>query len=245
MFDNLAVIILAAGQGKRMHSDMAKVLHEVKGRPMLHYVMDAAYDMTDNDSVVIVVGHQHRAVKEKAKERGLARFALQHRQNGTGDAVMAGMAALPVNTQRVLILCGDVPLISSQTLTAFIENHLENQAQVSVLGVRQDNPYGYGRIVLDEDGQPLGIVEEADADDAQKQIDIVNSGIYVIEAGALYTILPMIENNNAQGEVYLTDVIAIARDIGYKSCLFIGPSAREVLGVNTAEELEYVESLLA
>lgn len=243
MFDNLTVMILAAGQGKRMQSDKAKVLHEINGKPMLFYVMDTARGVA-GDNLVVVVGHQHKLVRETALQNGPAKFALQHRQNGTGDAVMAGMAALPDNAQRVLVLYGDTPLVSVATLTSFVENHLAQKAQVSVLGVHQENPYGYGRIVQDADGQPLGIVEEADADEAQKAINIVNSGIYCIEAGALYHTLPMIENNNAQGEVYLTDIIAIARELGYNTAMYLSADAQEVLGVNTLEELQRVESLL-
>lgn len=243
MFDNLAVMILAAGQGKRMQSDKAKVLHEINGRPMLHYVMDAARAIA-GDNIVVVVGHQHKVVREAAMQNGPARFALQHRQNGTGDAVMVGMAALPDNAQRIVILCGDVPLISPETLTAFVENHLANQAHVSVLGVRQENPFGYGRIVQDENGALLGIVEEADADEAQKAINIVNSGIYCVEAGALYHALPLIESDNAQNEVYLTDIIAVARAMEYKTVAYLSENAQEVLGVNTADELKYVASLL-
>lgn len=243
MFDNLTVMILAAGQGKRMQSDKAKVLHTINGQPMLFYVMDTARSVA-GDNLIVVVGHQHKTVREIALQNGPARFALQHRQNGTGDAVLAGMAALSDTTQRVVILCGDVPLISMATLQAFVTNHLEQKAHVSVLGVRQENPYGYGRIVLDNDGLPLGIVEEADADAGQKAIEIVNSGIYCIEVGALYHALPLIENHNAQKEVYLTDIIAIARELGYKTAMYLGADAREVLGVNTAIELKMVESLL-
>lgn len=243
MFDNLTVIILAAGQGKRMQSDKAKVLHEINGKPMLFYVMDTARGVA-GDNLVVVVGHQHKLVRETALQNGPARFALQHRQNGTGDAVMAGMAALADNTQRVLVLCGDVPLISTAMLTSFIENHLAQKAQISVLGVCQENPYGYGRIVLDADGQPLGIVEEADADESQKAINIINSGIYCIETGALYHVLPMIENNNAQGEVYLTDIMAIGRELGYKTAMYLSENGHEVLGVNTLDELRRVEDLL-
>lgn len=243
MFDNLTVMILAAGQGKRMQSDKAKVLHEINGRPMLHYVMDTARAIA-GDNVVVVVGHQHKIVREAALKNGQARFALQHRQNGTGDAVMVGMAALPDNVQRVVILCGDVPLISAATLTAFVENHLSQKAQVSVLGVHQENPHGYGRIVQDEAGELLGIVEEADADAEQKSINFVNSGIYCVEAGVLYSTLPLIENNNAQNEVYLTDIVAVARDMGYKTTAYLGQNAQEVLGVNTVQELERVAGLL-
>lgn len=236
-------MILAAGQGKRMQSDKAKVLHAINGRPMLFYVMDAARGVA-GDNLIVVVGHQHKEVRETALQNGSAWFALQHRQSGTGDAVLAGMAALPDATQRVVILCGDVPLISVATLKAFVAHHLEQKAQVSVLGVRQENPDGYGRIVQDSEGLPLGIVEEADADAQQKAIEIVNSGIYCIEVGALYHTLPLIENHNAQKEVYLTDVIAIARELGYKTAMYLSDDAREVLGVNTAIELKMVESLL-
>ena len=243
MFDNLTVIILAAGQGKRMLSDKAKVLHEIKNKPMLFYVMGAARIIA-GDNLVVVVGHQHKIVRETALLNGPAKFALQHRQNGTGDAVMVGMAALSENTQRVLILCGDVPLISAATLTAFVENHLAQNAKVSVLGVYHENPYGYGRIIQDDDGQPIGIVEEADADEEQKAIKIVNSGIYCIETSVLYHALPMIENNNAQNEVYLTDIIAISRDMGYETAMFVSKNACEVLGINTVDELKRVESML-
>lgn len=243
MFENLTVMILAAGQGKRMQSDKAKVLHTINGRPMLFYVMDVARGVA-GDNLIVVVGHQHKAVREAALQNGPARFALQHRQNGTGDAVLVGMAALPDTTQRVVILSGDVPLISLETLQAFVANHLAQKAHVSVLGVRQENPYGYGRIVLENDGQPLGIVEEADADAGQKAIDIVNSGIYCIEVGVLYHALPLIESNNVQNEVYLTDIIAITRELGYKTAMYLSADAREVLGVNTAIELKMVESLL-
>lgn len=243
MFENLTVMILAAGHGKRMQSDKAKVLHAINGRPMLFYVMDAARGVA-GDNLIVVVGHQHKTVRETALQNGAAWFALQHRQSGTGDAVLAGMAALPDKTQRVLILCGDIPLISVATLQAFVTSHLAQKAHVSVLGVCQENPYGYGRIVLDNDGLPLGIVEEADADARQKAIKIVNSGIYCVEVGALYHVLPLIENHNAQNEVYLTDIVAIARELGYKTAMYLNADAREVLGVNTAIELKMVESLL-
>lgn len=243
MFDNLTVMILAAGQGKRMRSDKAKVLHEINGKPMLHYVMTTARKIA-GDNVVVVVGHQHKVVRETALQNGPARFALQHRQNGTGDAVMAGMAALPDTARRVVILCGDVPLVSAETLMDFVNSHLAAKAQISVLGVRQENPYGYGRIVLDDDGMPLGIVEEADASAEQKAINIINSGIYCVEAAALYGILPLIESNNAQNEVYLTDIVAIARDMGYSTSIYLGNNPQEVLGVNTVDELKQVENLL-
>ena len=242
-FQNIAVVILAAGLGTRMKSQKAKVLHEVLDRPMIHYVVDVAARIADED-VILVVGHQADRVRKIVSARTKTQFAHQAQQLGTGHAVQCALPRVPVHCDHVVILCGDVPLIKVDTLKDFVINHLDNGRTISVLAVRMDDPTGYGRILMDAENHVTGIVEEADASEAQRRIDIINTGIYCVKFDFLDHALRKIDTDNAQGELYLTDIISIGhgenKTVG--AVVFEDPS--EFLGVNSKTDLAAVEKIM-
>ena len=243
MFENIAVVILAAGMGKRMHSKKAKVLHEINGRPMALYVIGTAQKIVGGNTVV-VVGHQAEEVRAVVARKTDAIFAYQKEQLGTGHAVLCALPHIPTHCQHVVILCGDVPLIQPGTIMRLIEGHLSAGRDVSLLTVEMDNPRGYGRVLLDKNDRLCGIVEEADANAVQKRLKIINSGIYCVKKDFLLDALPQLKSENAQGEFYLTDIIGI----GYRNNLAMGVNVGgdylEVMGVNSTQDLINVENIM-
>lgn len=212
-----AVIILAAGSGTRMKSDTPKMLHRVCGRTMLGHALHAAAGISP-DAIVVVVGHQREqvsaAVAELADELGVpVSTAVQEQQNGTGDAVAAGMTGLPEGFEgTVLVTTSDIPLLDAQTLNEVVTRHaMRPRAAVTVLTSTAPDPTGYGRIVRNDDGEVLRIVEHKDASDDEKAITEVNSGIYAFDGRVLRDKLGQLGTDNSQGELYLTDVIQLAR----------------------------------
>ncbi|MCU0592048.1 MAG: NTP transferase domain-containing protein [Desulfobacterales bacterium] len=240
---DLAVIILAAGLGKRMKSNRAKVLHEVLGKPMVVYVVEAAIPVAGK-AVIVVVGNQAEEVKRELECRAEVMFAYQDRQLGTGHAVRCALPHLPSRCEDVMVLCGDVPLITTATLSALVAEHVNSSRDVTLLAVDLDQPYGYGRVLFAPDGLVAGIVEEADATQEQRAIRTINSGIYCINRRFLEDALPRLTNKNAQGEFYLTDIVRI----GYESGRNIGAAwalnPNEILGINTPQDLARMEELL-
>lgn len=240
---SLAVIILAAGLGKRMKSNRAKVLHEVLEKPMVVYVVEAAIPIAGK-AVVVVVGNQAEEVRRAVACRAEVMFALQDQQLGTGHAVKCALPHLPSMCEDVMVLCGDVPLITTETLKALAVEHIQSKRDITLLAVDLDHPHGYGRILLSSDGHVLGIVEEADASPEQRAIRTINSGIYCINRAFLEEALPRLTNANAQGEYYLTDIVRI----GYESGRNVGAAwaidPNEILGVNTPQDLARVEEIL-
>ena len=241
--NNVAVIILAAGMGTRMKSRKAKVLHMILGRPMIMYVVEAARRVVGND-VILVIGNQAEKVRKVVSKTGELIFVFQEKQNGTGHAVLCAIPSLPDHIEEVIILCGDVPLITSNTITNLLHDHIKAKRDISILAVKIDNPRGYGRIVLDNENQVIGIVEEADAIEEQKEIKIINTGIYCAKKEFLLDSLPKVKSNNAQDEVYLTDII----EIGYKEKkvvgLLVSSDYDEVIGVNSRQDLIKVETIM-
>ena len=212
-----AVIVLAAGAGTRMKSATPKMLHRVCGRSMLGHALHAAAGI-DPDVVVVVVGHDRQkvadAVTELAPELGVPVItAVQEQQNGTGDAVAAGLTGLPADFDgTVLVTTSDVPLLDSDTLAGVVARHdMHPRAAVTVLTSTAEDPTGYGRIVRNADGEVLRIVEHKDATDAEREIDEVNSGVYAFDATVLRDSLGKLGTDNSQGEMYLTDVVQLAR----------------------------------
>ncbi|MDJ0784344.1 MAG: NTP transferase domain-containing protein [Desulfosarcinaceae bacterium] len=238
-----AVVILAAGLGTRMKSNMAKVLHEIHGRPMIHYVVATARKIAP-EGVIVVVGHQADRVEAAVRTDHTARFALQAEQLGTGHAVRCAMSALPHDATDVIILCGDVPLIRPETLQRLWEDHTGSARTLTVLGVEMGDPKGYGRLLLDKQGAFTGIVEEADASEAQKSVRLVNSGIYCVERSFLGQALGEVSADNAQGEYYLTDIVGIGHDRGLAMGVLKGSDPSEVIGVNSPEELKIVTDIM-
>ncbi len=240
-----SVIILAAGLGKRMKSDMAKVLHEIHGRAMVAYVAEAALQVAGQE-VVVVVGHQAELVRNavSASVEGPVRFAMQQEQLGTGHAVSCAMPFLGEKTEQVVILYGDVPLLAARTIRRLADDHSAAKRELTVLAVQMKDPTGYGRIVTDEAGGLKGIVEEADASAEQKRIDQINTGIYCVSKEFLAETLPLLSADNAQGEYYLTDIVKIGYRQGRRMGMVLLSDADELIGVNSMEELARARQIM-
>ena len=229
------VVILAAGQGTRMRSKLPKVLHQLAGKPMVSHVIDSAKKI-QADAIHVVVGHGAEQVKQTLADNEL-HWAIQAQQLGTGHAVAQAMPAIkPEST--VLIAYGDVPLIAAETLTGLVE--AANDKTLSLLTVHLDNPTGYGRIVR-ESGAITAIVEQKDAGAEQLLINEVNTGILAVAAAKLNQWLPALSANNAQGEYYLTDIIAMAVNDGMEVIAQHPQSAMEVEGANNRLQVAALE----
>jgi bifunctional UDP-N-acetylglucosamine pyrophosphorylase/glucosamine-1-phosphate N-acetyltransferase len=206
-----AVIILAAGEGKRMKSSRSKLLHEIAGHSMLSYAVTAA-TVVQPEHIVVVVGHLRDQVEAHLAEIAPhVLIAVQEQQLGTADAVQAALGQLANLSGDVIVTYGDVPMLTGETLAALLREHQAHQAAVTVLTAEVPDPTGYGRILRDGDGMVSGIVEHRDADDAQRLITEINSGIYVFDSATLATALTEIAPANDQGEFYLTDVVTVVR----------------------------------
>lgn len=240
MNKEIAVVILAAGLGTRMRSNKAKVLHEVCGKPMINYVTNAARKIA-GDNVVLVVGNQADKVRRTVSKLGNFHFANQEEQLGTGHAVLCALPHIPDQCREVVILCGDVPLIKAGTVRALIKSHGDEKRDLSVLAVELENPTGYGRILLDENRRVQGIVEESDASSQQKRIRLINTGIFCVKKDFLLLAVPQIKSDNAQGEIYLTDIVKIAYNQKRHIGVTVAGNHLEVTGINTIEELKKVE----
>jgi bifunctional UDP-N-acetylglucosamine pyrophosphorylase/glucosamine-1-phosphate N-acetyltransferase len=240
--ENVAAVVLAAGMGKRMKSDLAKVLHPVVGRPLLAHVLDAL-DEVGVARTVVVIGHQREKVQAAFAGRNGIQWAIQAEQRGTGHAYRMAEPVLGDFPGTVLVLPGDTPLLTARTLRALLDRHAKSGAQVTVLSMRLDDPSGYGRIVRTPDGEGIArIVEEKDATAAEKAIDEVNSAIYAFDRAALQGVLSSLTANNAQGEYYLTDTVSLLQAKGAKAAVWCAEDARELLGINTPEQLAEAEA---
>jgi bifunctional UDP-N-acetylglucosamine pyrophosphorylase / glucosamine-1-phosphate N-acetyltransferase len=240
----LAVIVLAAGLGTRMKSDVPKVLHEVCGRPMLAYVLDACRSAGCRKPIV-VIGHDAPRVRRTfAHLDGQVQWVEQTQQLGTGHAVMMCQDQLASAEGPVLVLAGDGPLVQTQTLSKLLSAHAAKPAACTLATSILPDPARYGRIVRDERGELSGIVEYLDAAEAQRQIREVNVSLYCFDAAALRGALPQLKNDNAKKEYYLTDVLGILRGMGQKVQALPAVPADEVLSINTLEELAQVERVL-
>ena len=238
--EGVAVIILAAGLGTRMKSQKAKVLHEILGRPMVNYVVETARSVTRNN-IVLVVGHQAQKVQDVVNREAAVAFVLQEQQLGTGHAVMCGMPQVPEHIREVVIIYGDVPLLSADTLRHLLAEHRRDENELTVLTVMLDNPFGYGRILLDQKKRLCGIMEEADASGEQKKIKMINTGIYCVSRDFLARALSRLQPENEQGEFYLTDIVAIGYAEGVRMGCVLGQNSMETSGINTLDELRRIE----
>ncbi|MFR9730031.1 bifunctional UDP-N-acetylglucosamine diphosphorylase/glucosamine-1-phosphate N-acetyltransferase GlmU [Saccharopolyspora sp. MS10] len=238
----ISTVVLAAGEGTRMRSATPKVLHRLAGRPLVEHAVRAAAG-TGTDELVVVIGHGRDAVGEHLAEvaSDLGRpvlTAVQDQQLGTGHAVSCGLGAL-ADPRRgtVLVSYGDVPLLDTATLTGLLDEHRERGNAVTVLSAVVEDPTGYGRLVRDEAGQVTGIVEQKDATGAQAEIQEINSGVYAFDAAVLSDALERLSTDNAQGELYLTDVLAIARAEGHAVGALVCADTWLVEGVNDRVQL--------
>jgi UDP-N-acetylglucosamine diphosphorylase/glucosamine-1-phosphate N-acetyltransferase len=243
MENKVGVIILAAGMGKRMKSEKAKVLHEVAGRPMIDYIVETAVRVA-GANVVVVVGHQAETVREMVNRSHNVYFAIQPEQLGTGHAVMCGLPSMPGEVTSIVVLCGDVPLIQVETIEQLIGDHRSNSRDITILATRLDDPTGYGRLVMEKTGRLTAIVEQADADEAQQKIDIINTGFMVIEKTFLEEALPQLRAENAQNEIYLTDIIGIGSRQNRVIGAMIGQNPEQYTGINSIADLRKVEKTM-
>jgi bifunctional UDP-N-acetylglucosamine pyrophosphorylase / glucosamine-1-phosphate N-acetyltransferase len=238
---HLSVVILAAGKGTRMKSAKAKVLHEVFFQPMLHHVLESVRQL-EPSRCIVVVGHQEEAVRESLEHYDVELVRQEH-QLGTGHAVQMAQSAVPEENGVVMILCGDTPLISSESLREMYRNHLVSRSVLTVMTTIVDNPTGYGRIISAGDSV-LAIVEEKETDELQRKIQEINAGIYLVERTFLFEALASLTPDNSQGEFYLTDIVAYAVSQKQQPLKFLNPAADEVLGVNSKVELETAQRQL-
>ncbi|NLZ17655.1 MAG: bifunctional N-acetylglucosamine-1-phosphate uridyltransferase/glucosamine-1-phosphate acetyltransferase [Desulfobulbaceae bacterium] len=241
MTESIGAIVLAAGKGTRMKSAQAKVLHHIFFRPMLHHVLEAVLAAT-MERIVVVIGHQQEAVQGILSGFPVE-TVLQEEQRGTGHAVLCAEAGC-AGMSEILILCGDTPLVRTETLSAMLAQHRQEQPVLTVMSTELAQPFGYGRILRSAEGQVEAIVEEKDASEEQRAIREINAGIYLADADFLFTALRQVGTNNSQGEVYLTDIVAIARRENKRVHPFFHPHALDVLGVNSRVELAQAEAAL-
>ncbi|MDG4477086.1 bifunctional UDP-N-acetylglucosamine diphosphorylase/glucosamine-1-phosphate N-acetyltransferase GlmU [Thiovibrio frasassiensis] len=241
-FSSVVGLVLAAGKGTRMKSDRPKVLHEAFFSPMIHHVVDVLQAISLGRNIV-VTGHQHRLVEESLRGYPLS-FVHQSQQLGTGHAVLACEGDLREHKGHVLILCGDTPLVRPETLRQFLQAHVESASQLTVMTTKVLDPSNYGRIVSDEYGNIVKIVEEKDATREQKEIKEINAGIYCVEATFLFDSLKRVGTDNMQGEIYLTDIVGIATGDGVHVHKFCCSDSEEILGVNSRRELSQAHTVL-
>jgi bifunctional UDP-N-acetylglucosamine pyrophosphorylase/glucosamine-1-phosphate N-acetyltransferase len=239
-----AAIILAAGQGKRMNSDLPKVLHKARGRTLVEYVLDAARS-AGAQRLVVVIGHRAELVREALAGYPGVEFEVQERQLGTGDAVKAATTALGTHTGPVFVLNGDMPLIRSESLAKLLDEQSTRSAACVVGTATTEQNAGLGRIVRDGGGQFVRIVEERDASDAEKRIQEINTGCFAFHGPDLFAALERIRPLNQQGEYYLTDCAEILRSAGKTVVALPCFDIAEALGVNTPQQLADVEQALA
>jgi len=235
-------VIMAAGQGTRMQSDLAKVLHKINDRPMVFYVIDLA-KAVGSQRVILIIGHQKERVMEECKETDVE-FAIQEEQLGTGHAVQQAEDLLKDFDGDILVLSGDVPLLSETTIRNLITTHKNSNALATLLSADLNDPTGYGRVVRDGQGNALRIVEHKDATEEELQIKEISVGIYMFKAVELFKTLRLVNNDNVQGEYYLPDVIKIYINEGEKVVVQLADNFNETRGINTVEQLKEAEQIL-
>ena len=239
----MKAIILAAGKGKRLHSEqftLPKVMREANGRPLLGYVTDSL-SFIDKKDTVIVVGYKRDKVMEKFP--GYL-FAFQEEQLGTGHAVNSARELLRDYDGPVLVCYGDMPLFTAETYKNAFARHTETGADCTVITGVTDIPLAYGRIIRDEDGKFVTVVEDRDCTPEQKLIRELNVGVYVFDSKKLFEALGSLRNNNAQSEYYLTDVPEILRNKGQRVAVYTAALNEQIIGVNTPEQLAMTERFL-
>ncbi len=239
---NTNVVILAAGLGTRMKSKRAKVLHRAGGLPLVEHVVHAALGITSADRIVVVVGHQAEEVKSALAHTGV-RFAVQTEQKGTGHALLMCRESVP-HDGFLVVGYGDVPLLASETFQRLIDHQVSSDLAATLITTRLDDPTGYGRVLLDDDGHVRAIVEQKAATPEQLTVNLINSGIYCFRSDLLWNYLDRIEPNNPAHEYYLTDMAEILNQAGYRLGNLEIEDPTELLGINTRLELATVDRIL-
>ncbi|SVC85092.1 uncharacterized protein METZ01_LOCUS337946 [marine metagenome] len=238
----LAVVVLAAGKGTRMKSPMAKVLQPLKNKPLLYYVLESLVPLNPDFSIV-VVGFQSEIVKKSFSDRGLV-FIEQEEQLGTGHAAQQTRSALHDFSGDVLVVCGDMPLIKSQTLIDFVGRHRQKKSVCTVLTLKSPERKDFGLIIRDEKGLVSKIVEYRDASEDEKKVDEFNSGVYCFYKHLFFKALDGIDNNNIQKEYYLTDTIQYIVGSGFMVETVQTTDSAQLFGINRQEDLHLAEKIL-
>ncbi len=231
-------VILAAGKGTRMKSSLPKVLHTIFNKPLLGYVLEAVNSTGYVSDNFVIVGHEAQKVEEFVRNNySFVKCILQMPQRGTGDAVNRAVPFLKNFDGYVIVVCGDTPLITGETLKSFIEYHENSNADLTVMSAIFDNPQNYGRIIRDENNKFIAIVEEKDATDEQKAVKEVNAGLYCISWKSVNEAFACLKNNNAQGEYYLTDIVKWAVLKGLNVQSYVLNDNSEIFGINSKQNL--------
>ena len=238
---NKYAVVLAAGKGTRMKSNLHKVLHQVLGKSMVDHAV-TNLEKIGVDKIVTVIGYEADSVRAELKDR--VEYAMQTEQLGTGHAVMMTKDLLEGLEGVTIVTYGDVPLLTEQTISNLFDYHQEQEAAITILTASTDNPTGYGRIIRDEAGNVLRIVEQKDANEQELLVKEINTGVCCYDNKVLFEALTKITNNNSQGEYYLTDLVGIIRDMGLKVVAYENEDFEETLGVNDRVQLAYAEKVL-
>lgn len=238
---NTYAIVLAAGQGTRMKSDLYKVLHPVCGKPMVEHVVDHIIGI-GADKIVSVVGHGAEMVEQTLGAK--SEYALQAEQLGTAHAVQQAEEQLGELDGVTLVVCGDTPLIKSETMQALLTHHSETNAKATILTAHADDPTGYGRIIRDEEGNVLRNIEHKDASPEERNVTEINTGTYCFDNRALFEALKKVKNDNAQGEYYLPDVIGILKAENARIAAYVTDDFSETIGVNDRVVLAEAEKVM-
>lgn len=238
--NNFSAIILAAGQGKRMNSDISKVMHKISGKPLIDWVYTKLKE-AGCENHVVVIGHKKEQIEEYFKDS--VNYAIQDKMLGTGHAVMMCEDYFKGENKTVMVLCGDAPLISKELIEKTIKSHKESNASATVVSAIVNDATGYGRIIKDENENLLKIVEHKDATDEEKKVNEINSGMYCFESKDLFNALSKIKNDNAQGEYYLTDTIGILKSEGKVVKAYVCDDFEKTLGVNDRIDLAKAQKI--
>ncbi len=239
----IAVVIMAAGKGKRMRSDIPKVLHKVGKRPMIEYIIKMVKNLNPK-KIIVIIGHKGEKLADFLKPYQV-QFVWQKELLGTGHAVLQARSPLSDFEGTILVLCGDVPFLRVQTVKELIQTHQKTNAVASVLTAFLEDPRGYGRVIRGEDGSVEKIVEDKDATPEERTEKEINSGTYCFDSRFMFEALDQVKNENEQGEYYLTDAVKILSKSDHKVSAFRAKNPQETMGINSLEQLQQMEKLLA
>ncbi len=241
---DLKAVILAAGKGSRMKSEKPKVLAEIFSNTLLKWVLKSVASVNNDIESIVIVGHQADMVEDYLSSFKNVKTALQAEQLGTAHALAQAIPLLDDFCGNILLLCGDTPLLSGETLKNIVDYHKRECAAITVMSAKLDNPFGYGRIIRNEKNEVVSIVEQKDATDEQKTINEVNAGVYCFNWQEIKNSFQDFKNNNSQGEYYLTDIISWGQEKNKKVCGYVIENNYEILGINSMEQLEEATSIM-
>jgi len=245
MEKEIRAIVLGAGKGTRMKSNLPKVLHEIFAKPLIGWVLDSINKLPYKNESIVVIGHGAHDVEEYLNHNyKYAKTTLQKEQLGTGHAVAQAIPMLHDYRGTLIITCGDTPLLTTATLHKLIKYHEENNSDLTVMTTMFDDPTGYGRIIRSVKDEVMKIVEQKDATEEQKEIKEVNTGVYCLDWAKIRKAFNELKNNNAQGEYYLTDIVKWARHNQYKVLGYVAKDSDEIYGINSRQNLAVASKLM-